>query len=92
MQVNNTISQLSLPIEYAPTKVRTHGLKDAHSYPLVSQGKGRDGAHRGSFRVPVEDAWAYPEIELRAANSWPNIVLDVDGEKLALSDRGCCRA
>ena len=80
MQVHSTISQLSLPIEYAPTKVRAYGLKDCHTYPLVSMGKGRDGAHRGSFRVPVEDAWAYPEIELRAANSWPNIVLDVDGE------------
>ena len=83
MQVNSNIptysKQLILPIEFAPRKVRAHGLKDAHSYPLVSQGKGRDGAHRGSYRVPVEDAWDYPEIELRAANSWSSIVLDVDG-------------
>ena len=67
------------PIEFAPPKVRAHGLRDAHSYPLVSMGKGRGGAHRASFRVPAEDAWGFPEIELRAGNSWPSIVLDVDG-------------
>ena len=26
-------------IEFAPPKVRSHGLKEAHTYPLVSQGK-----------------------------------------------------
>ena len=80
MQVHSTTIPLPLPIQSTPAKVRAYGLRDAHTYPLVSMGKGRDGAHRGSFRVPVEDAWDYPEIELRAANSWPNIVLDVDGE------------
>ena len=55
------------------------GCRDAHTYPLVSLGKSRHGAHRGSFRVPAEDAWGFPEIELRAGNSWPSIVLDVDG-------------
>ena len=79
MQVHSTTIPLPLPIQSTPAKVRAYGLRDAHTYPLVSMGKGRDGAHRGSFRVPVEDAWAYPEIELRAANSWPSIVLDVDG-------------
>ena len=79
MQVHSTIIPLPLPIQSTPEKVRAYGLKDAHSYPLVSMGKGRDGAHRGSFRVPVEDAWDYPEIELRAGNSWPNIIYDVDG-------------
>ena len=79
MLVNSTTNQLSLPIEYAPAKVRAYGLKDAHSWPLVSMGKGRDGSHRGSFRVPAEDAWGFPEIELRAGNSWPSFVLDVDG-------------
>ena len=85
MQVNSSTptysKQLILPIEFAPPKVRSHGLKDAHSYPLVSLGKGRDGAHSASFRVAAEDAWGFPEIELRAGNSWPSIVLDVDGSK-----------
>ena len=79
MQAKNNTSPLSLPIQYAPAKVRAYGLKDAHSYPLVSHGKGRDGAHGSSFRVEPGAAWGFPEIELRAGNSWPSIVLDVDG-------------
>ena len=71
--------QLILPIQFAPTKVRAHGLRDAHSYPLVSMGKAHHGQHSASFRVPAADAWGFPEIELRAGNSWPSIVLDVDG-------------
>ena len=71
--------QLVLPIEFAPTKVRAHGLKDAHTFPLVSMGKSHHGQHSASFRVPAADAWGFPEIELRAGNSWPSLVLDVDG-------------
>ena len=66
-------------IDYAPTKVREHGLKETHSHPLVSEGKRTDGAHNASFRVPAVEAWRFPEIELRAGNSWPCIILDVDG-------------
>ena len=65
-------------IDYAPTKVREHGLKETHSYPLVSRGK-QGGDHSGSFRVAPGEAWKFPEIELRAGNSWPCIILDVDG-------------
>ena len=71
--------QLIIPIEFAPTKVRAHGLRDAHSYPLVSRGKSSSGEHSASFRVPPGEAWGFPEIELRAGNSWPSLVLDVDG-------------
>ena len=49
------------------------------AYPLVSMGKAHHGQHSASFRVPAADAWGFPEIELRAGNSWPSIVLDVDG-------------
>ena len=66
-------------IDAAPAKVRQHGLVEAHSYPLVSQGKRSSGAHNASFRVPAVEAWRFPEIELRAGNSWPCIILDVDG-------------
>ena len=45
--LHSTIIPLPLPIQSTPAKVRAYGLKDAHSYPLVSMGKGRDGAHRG---------------------------------------------
>ena len=79
MQAKNNTSPLSLPIQYAPAKVRAYGLKDAHSYPLVAMGKSRSGAHSASFRVEPDAAWGFPEIELRAGNSWPSIVLDVDG-------------
>ena len=64
--------QLILPIEFAPSKVRAHGLRDAHTFPLVSQGKCSSGAHSASFRVPAAEAWGFPEIELRAGNSWPS--------------------
>ena len=55
-------------IDFAPAKVREHGLKETHSHPLVSQGKGLSGAHSASFRVPAVEAWGFPEIELRAGN------------------------
>ena len=70
--------QLSLPIDAAPPKVRAHGYRDAHVRPLVSRGKGRDGRFGGSFRVAPVDAWRFPSLELRAANSWPVLVFDCD--------------
>ena len=71
--------QLELPIAAAPPKVRAHGLRDAHSRPLVSKGKRKDGSFPGSFRVSPQEAWAYPSLELRAGNSWPALVFDCDG-------------
>ena len=65
-------------IDAAPAKVRQHGLVEAHSFPLVSKGK-QGGAHSGSFRVPAVEAWGFPEIELRAGNSWPCMIQDIDG-------------
>ena len=65
-------------IDAAPAKVRQHGLVEAHTWPLVSKGK-QGGAHAGAFRVSAFEAWGFPEIELRAGNSWPCIILDVDG-------------
>ena len=76
---NRPPKQLALPgIEFAPPKVRSHGLREAHTYPLVSRGK-RNGVHGASFRVPASFAWNYPEIELRTGNSAPCLVLDLDG-------------
>ena len=66
-------------IDAAPAKVRQHGLVEAHSFPLVSKGK-QGGAHSGSFRVPAVEAWGFPEIELRAGNSWPSLILDLDSQ------------
>ena len=70
--------QLPLPIDYAPPIVRGHGLRDAHSRPLVSNGK-REGGGMVSFRVAPEDAWSFESIELRTGNSWPVMVFDLDG-------------
>ena len=72
-------NQLVLPgIESAPPKVRAHGLREAHTYPLVSRGN-RQGRPFTSRRVPASEAWDYPEIEFRTPNSQPCIVLDLDG-------------
>ena len=72
------VRQLRLPIDDAPRKVRDHGLRDAHSRPLVSPGK-RDGGFV-SFRVAPWAAWQYfPSLELRAENSYPALILDFDG-------------
>ena len=67
-------------IEFVPELVRRHGLREAHTYPLVSHGKQADGTFDGSFRVPAERAWIYPSIELRSATAWPCMVMDIDGE------------
>ena len=66
--------QLELPfgIDYAPKVVRDHGLQEAHTYPLVSLRRG------SSFRVHARDAWTFPSLELRSANSWPALTLDCD--------------
>ena len=59
--------------------MRAHGLKEAHTFPLVSKGK-QGGAHAGAFRVSAFEAWDFPEIELRAGNSWPSLILDLDSQ------------
>lgn len=74
----STVRQRWLPIDAAPLKVRKHGLRDAHSRPLVSPGK-RDGAFGLSFRVDPWAAWLFPSLELRAANSYTCLILDLDG-------------
>ena len=72
------IKQRWLPIDAAPLKVREHGLRDAHSRPLVSPGK-RGGIFAVSFRVAPWAAWFFPSLELRAENSTPALILDFDG-------------
>ena len=77
-RLRTTVKQLRLPIDAAPLKVREHGLRDAHSRPLVSPGK-RDGVFGVSFRVAPWAAWHFPSLELRAENSYPALILDFDG-------------
>ena len=40
-------------IEFAPPRVRAHGLRDAHTYPLVSMGKGHAGRTAHLFVLPL---------------------------------------
>ena len=69
-------AQPELALEYAPRKLRAHGYSDVHSRPLVSPDRGKVTR---SWRVPPDRAWNYPRVELRAANSWPGVMLDCDG-------------
>ena len=68
-----------LPIEYAPEQVREHGLRDAHVRPLVSMGRCPGGLWMPAFRVAPEQAWGFPEIEIRAHNTFPAMIHDLDG-------------
>ena len=72
--------QPTLPgIDFAPKKVRKHGLQETHSYPLVSNGKEpTEGRFTGSFRVPARYAWKFRSLEIRSATAWPALTLDVD--------------
>ena len=74
----STVKQRWLPIEAAPPKVRGHGLRVAHSRPLVSRGKV-GGVFGGSFRVAPWASWFFPSLELRAENSFSCLILDFDG-------------
>ena len=85
--------QLTLSgIEYAPRQVREHGLVEAHTWPLVSDGKVQ-GVVQASFRVHASVAWSFPSLELRSATSWSVVCLDCDGTggyprlMLAVEDR-----
>ena len=65
-------NQQQLALDFTPAQVRSHGLRDAHTHPLVARLKG------ASFRVPASLAWGYPSLELRAGNSWPLMGFDCD--------------
>ena len=79
LQTNLSPVQLTLPgIEFAPERVREHGLVEAHTWPLVSDGKIQ-GVVQASFRVHASVAWSFPSLELRSARAWPVVCLDCDG-------------
>ena len=70
--------QLELPLDYAPDRVRNHGLRAAHVAPLVSLGK-RPGRPFASFRTTPAKAWRFPEVEYaNAGSSIAALVLDCD--------------
>lgn len=65
------------PIDFAPAKVRAHGLSDAHARPLVGRRRGT-GRSLSTWRTSPQQAWRLPFLELRTANSYPAIILDCD--------------
>ena len=70
---------MALPgIEFAPARVREHGLVEAHTWPLVSDGKVQ-GVVQATFRVHASVAWSFPSLELRSATAWTVVCLDCDG-------------
>ena len=74
------MQQLTLPgIDFVPSQVRQHGLREFHHYPLASYGKNAAGIWLGSRRMPPAQAWTHPELELgRTANSIPALLFDID--------------
>ena len=79
---------MDMPIMRAPAKVRRHGLCDTHSRPLV--GKRYPYGFK-SWRTSPERAWQKPYLELRAANTFPALILDCDDPEravLVLADGG----
>lgn len=69
------MEQLTL---FAPAIVRRHGLREFHTSPYVSLGRGPDGVWGSTYRVPAAAAWQYPEIELRTPTSCPVLLFDCD--------------
>ena len=69
--------QLTLPIEFAPSVVRAHGLSVAHPRPLVSYGKNYGRVF--CFRTFPRKAWRYAEVEYaNAGSSYGALALDCD--------------
>ena len=67
------------PVDYLPAALRDYGLRDAHPFPLVSVGK-RPGEPFSSRRVPVSEAWEFPEVEYgRTPTSYAAVLFDIDG-------------
>ena len=73
--------QLELPLLYAPSIVKNHGLRAAHPRPLVSLGKV-PGAPYSSWRVSPKRAWSFAQLEYaNAGSSWAALVLDCDNPR-----------
>ena len=64
------------PLDFAPVELRAHGLRDAHSYPLVGT---RTAAGVRSWRSAPARAWAWPLVEWsRTGNSFAALGFDCD--------------
>lgn len=72
--------QLRLALDHTPSILVEHGLREAHSRPLVSDGK--QAATWASRRVAPSEAWGWAEVEwLRTGNKWTALGFDLDGDR-----------
>ena len=74
---------IQLGIWDVPPKVRSHGLTEAHVYPLVSNGRKVGGTLVDVHRRPTFEAWHdWPSVEItRSANAIAAIGFDCDGHQ-----------
>ena len=85
--------QLPFGIDYAPSQVRAYGLTEAHTWPLVSDGKQADGSFC-TQRVAAQQAWRWQSIEIaRSGTAFCSIPFDIDRDDaevfiLELAHRG----
>ena len=87
-----TERQPLLPLEFVPAVMRGHGLREAHSHPLVGM-RGTGGEVR-SRRAPAADAWReidpYHLVEWgRTGTSYAALVLDCDSREAVERAHAC---
>ena len=69
------------PLDFAPVKLRAHGLRDAHSFPLVGT-RTPDGDVRSWRMAASPQTWGYPLVEWsRTGNSYAALGFDCDSRE-----------
>ena len=77
------------PLDFAPVELRAHGLRDAHSFPLVGS-RTAEGVR--SWRMPASpQTWGYPLVEWsRTGNSYAALGFDCDSREAVELGGGVC--
>ena len=80
MREQQNLSTEDQPLLFAPSELLAVGLSDAHTRPLVSDGKRADGS-MASWRTTPGEAWEFPLLEWgRTATSTAALILDLDSK------------
>ena len=83
-----TAEQARLPLDFAPPELRSHGLRDAHSFPLVGS-RTAEGVRSWRMAAGVRP-WGYPLIEwTRAGNSFAALGFDCDSREAVERGAAC---
>ena len=84
-----TVQQGVLPLEFAPSDLRSCGLAAAHPFPLVGDRRHDDNTIF-SWRTTPDRAWSNPLVEWsRAGSSYAALVLDVDDREAVERIHAC---